>query len=86
MKILTIVLVLSLPEFILSVSPSKTSNSADVSTAPPTTPHPISIKLEQFQKMEESALKGWYDMVNNFLNIIKPDHKTIGMLHIHFYC
>lgn len=85
MKFLGIFLILTLPEFILSVNPSKTSNNVDVSTVPPTTPHPESKKLDQLRKMEESALKGWYDMVNNFLMIIKPDHKTLGMLYYYYY-
>lgn len=60
-------------------SPSRITNPDDVTTVPSTTPHPTSIKLEQLKKMEESALKGWYDMVNNFLLIVKPDYNTLGI-------
>lgn len=77
MKYFSIAIFLALVQFTFTANPSKTSNTVDVSTVPPTTPHPTSIKLEQFQKMEESALKGWYDMVNRFLMIIKPDHQTL---------
>lgn len=75
----SIAIFLIIVQLTFAASQSKSSNTGDVSTAPPTTPHPTSVKLEQFRKMEESALKGWYDMVNQFLLVIKPDHKTLGM-------
>ncbi|GIY49527.1 hypothetical protein CEXT_742351 [Caerostris extrusa] len=60
-----------------SAHSSKSSGASDVSTPPPTTPHPITVKLEQLQMMEESSLTGWYQVVNKFLEIIKPDHRIL---------
>ncbi|GFT31723.1 prominin-1 [Trichonephila clavipes] len=72
----TIVFLLLLP-LSFSAHPSKSSGAADVSTPPPTTPHPITVKLEQLQQLEESSLTGWYQMVNKFLELIKPDQRTL---------
>ncbi|GIY58164.1 hypothetical protein CDAR_313152 [Caerostris darwini] len=60
-----------------SAHSSKSSGASDVSTPPPTTPHPITVKLKQLQMMEESSLTGWYQVVNKFLEIIKPDHRIL---------
>ncbi|KAG8185818.1 hypothetical protein JTE90_002042 [Oedothorax gibbosus] len=56
------------------------SSKQDANTTPappPTTPHPEMVKLEQLKMMEESSLTGWYQMVNKFLEIIKPDQRTL---------
>ncbi|GBL93228.1 hypothetical protein AVEN_42672-1 [Araneus ventricosus] len=60
-----------------SAHPSRSSGVTDASTPPPTTPHPITVKLEQLQRLEESSLTGWYHMVNKFLELIKPDQRTL---------
>ncbi|GFT29652.1 uncharacterized protein NPIL_253523 [Nephila pilipes] len=68
---------LLLLHFSFSAHPSKQSGAADVSTPPPTTAHPITTKLKQLQQLEESSLTGWYQMVNKFLELIKPDQRTL---------
>ncbi|XP_054713902.1 prominin-1-like isoform X2 [Uloborus diversus] len=71
------ILLLAIFKCSLSAHSSKSYGSVDSSTVSPTTPHPIKTKLKQLKEMEESALMGWYDMVNNFLVLIKPDQKTL---------
>lgn len=54
------------------------SSSDESTTAKPTTA--IVRRLEQLKDMEESTLKGWYELVKRFLHLIKSDNETLPLI------
>lgn len=59
--------------------PGTDPSTSDVSTtARPTTA--IVRRLEQLKDMEESTLKGWYELVKKFLHLIKSDNETLPLI------